>query len=254
MNDLQERFGRKIFEFADDNLMVDENWFRELLHALRNSPNRLTWMAVCAFRAASLTPALLNEMRAAGAEEIGFGTESGDDAVLQTLGKGFTSREMAETIRMTEAAGLRAMLFIMAGAPGETPQSWRKTRDLFFDTLPSNVVANYYYPVPGTPSGDWVQKHGRLNPECSPYLCCRYGHYEIEDPPFETPGYSLAQRKRTLRRYVMLRMAAFGFGDMANVLAGSVRQNGLQGAADVFGTLWYWAKYHWRRGKATPRP
>ena len=74
-----------------------------------------------------LTPELLQKMHEAGCHSVIFGLESGSDAVLRSMRKGFTAAQASTTIRDTHAAEIRVDLSMLVGFPGETEADFQQT-------------------------------------------------------------------------------------------------------------------------------
>jgi anaerobic magnesium-protoporphyrin IX monomethyl ester cyclase len=89
-------------------------------------------------------------MRAAGCVRVGFGAESGDDEVLARAQRGFTAAQHQAGIRALLSAGLRVQVFLMAGLPGETEGSVRRTVDFAVQCGANDVCFSLYRPWPGT--------------------------------------------------------------------------------------------------------
>jgi anaerobic magnesium-protoporphyrin IX monomethyl ester cyclase len=71
---------------------------------------------------ATVDAALLERMARAGLRSIWFGIESGSDAVLRRLGKGFTAARAREVIAAAARLGLHTAGTFLIGVPGETAE------------------------------------------------------------------------------------------------------------------------------------
>jgi len=84
------------------------------------------------FHASSRRPdqELIEALAEGGCRRIYFGIESGDDQVLKHMMKGqAVSRQLEQTLRAVEEAGISALGFFILGAPGDTLASVRRTVD-----------------------------------------------------------------------------------------------------------------------------
>jgi hypothetical protein len=91
-------------------------------------------------------------MRQAGCAGINFGTDSGDDRLLKDLGRGFTGEDIAAAVGLCREHGIRVMIDLLLGVPGETEQSIRNTVELMLRAGPDCVgVAVGVRVYPGTP-------------------------------------------------------------------------------------------------------
>jgi len=72
-------------------------------------------------------PELFPLMKRAGFNSLMITPEAGCDAMLKSLGKGFSMRHVRSCLNMVKASGLCSMWFFMLGAPGETMSSCEET-------------------------------------------------------------------------------------------------------------------------------
>jgi hypothetical protein len=125
--------GLDVFHTCDSEFNSDPDHAAAVCEALidRRAAEHLRWYAYCAPQ--PFPVALAERMRRAGCVGINFGTDSGDGAMLQTLGRAHTPEGIRATVRACRAAGLTVMLDLLLGAPGETPESLQRSLDLVRD-------------------------------------------------------------------------------------------------------------------------
>lgn len=70
---------------------------------------------------------LLNALKAAGADTIAFGLESGSPEVLKKTKKGISLEKVEQNIAYAQQIGLATELFTIFGLPGETVDDARAT-------------------------------------------------------------------------------------------------------------------------------
>ena len=73
-------------------------------------------------------------MAGAGCCEVSMGFESGDNDMLQTLNKRFSTDDIRRTSRILADCGIRRMGFLMLGGPDETRESVVRSFD-FVESL-----------------------------------------------------------------------------------------------------------------------
>ncbi len=78
-------------------------------------------------------------MKRAGCAGIDFGIDSGDEAMLRTLGRDFSVSEIVETAEFCHKAGVVFMYDLLLGGPGETKESLRRTIELMKRISPGRV-------------------------------------------------------------------------------------------------------------------
>ncbi len=92
----------------------------------------------CQTRVDLVDEELLNLMKRAGLDIIGFGFESGSDEVLDRMHKDVTVDHFHRMVQYAQSIGINIDLFSMYGQPGETVEYARKTLD---------VVRHYNIPI-----------------------------------------------------------------------------------------------------------
>jgi radical SAM superfamily enzyme YgiQ (UPF0313 family) len=80
-------------------------------------------------------------MAKAGVKYIAYGLESVDKAVNKALNKNIDLRQFAETIRMTQSAGIEPEVFTLYGLPKQTRESALRTL-LFLQALGVKISYN----------------------------------------------------------------------------------------------------------------
>lgn len=89
--------------------------------------------------------------------------DSGDDRMLHTLGRDFTSDDLAHTTAICHQQGLVFMYDLLLGGPGETRQTLEQTIELMKRLSPSRVGAALGVRIfPGTELANMVRKMGPL--------------------------------------------------------------------------------------------
>ena len=120
---------------------------REIIH--RNTSDRLRWYAYCS--PSPFSAELANLMRRAGCVGINFGVDSGDERMLQSLGRDFAPDDISNAVRLCQEMDMAVMLDLLLGAPGETDESITRTIELMKRAEPDLVgVALGVRVYPGT--------------------------------------------------------------------------------------------------------
>lgn len=110
---------------------------------------------------APFTGELADLMKRAGCTGVDFGADSGDDAVLQSLGRDFTSEEVRRTAEICRRHGITFMYDLLIGGPAETRASARRTIELIKETGPSRVGVSVGVRIHnGTALGRMVRREG----------------------------------------------------------------------------------------------
>jgi radical SAM superfamily enzyme YgiQ (UPF0313 family) len=128
--EIEEAIGRwrvRSFELVDSTFNHPYEHAARLCEALARRRFR------AAFHTMGLNPAtasreLFSLMRGAGFRSAVCATESGSEAMLSSLRKGFTAEHVAQTAAWAREAGLPTLWAFLFGAPGETEETVRETR------------------------------------------------------------------------------------------------------------------------------
>jgi radical SAM superfamily enzyme YgiQ (UPF0313 family) len=79
----------------------------------------------------------LADLVQAGLTGLDLGADSLADPILVRLGKNFTQRDVVNAIKAAQSVGMMTCLNIIFGAPGETPDTMRRTADLIDELSPT---------------------------------------------------------------------------------------------------------------------
>lgn len=127
--------------------------------------NRIRWYAYAS--PSPFTEELARLMKNAGCIGIDFGADSGDDAVLRSLGRDFTAEDVRRTAEICRRHGITFMYDLLIGGPGETRVSVEKTIKLMKEIRPDRVGVSVGVRIyDGTELGAMVRREGyeRSNP------------------------------------------------------------------------------------------
>lgn len=110
--------GMMAFWFADPNFSFSRKRLVTLLEAIiKEVPAISFW---CQTRYDLVDEELVSMLRRAGADNVAYGLESANPAVLERIRKPIDLKRLSRMIRLTQEAGINVELFSMFGLPGET--------------------------------------------------------------------------------------------------------------------------------------
>ena len=158
-------YGIRDVTFEDDTFMLQPERLQAVCEALIRSDLRLSW--ACNSRADLVRPELLDLMRRAGCWHIGFGIESGSQAILDQVGKRVTLNQIEDAIRKTRRAGIKTKGFFIVGHPGETFETLEQTRRLMLSLALSDVSVMCMTPFPGSPLSREATDYGTMDHDWS---------------------------------------------------------------------------------------
>ena len=134
--------------FSDDCFTQNSRRVRRLCELILESGLDLEWM--CLSRADRLSDDLAKLMRKAGCQQVFFGIESGNDRMLQVIGKRITTEQVRHTVTATQKAGIQTGGFFILGYPGDTTTSLLDTIN-YSSHLPLDYLSySFPYPIFGT--------------------------------------------------------------------------------------------------------
>jgi radical SAM superfamily enzyme YgiQ (UPF0313 family) len=120
------------------------------------------WVTVHGMRADQVDEELFRLMVQAGCKRVGFGVESGNQAVLDAIKKRQTLDDVRRAFRLAKAAGVQTMGFFIYGLPADTEQTMEDTTRFALELDPD--LANFMIaaPYPGTELWEIARTRGHL--------------------------------------------------------------------------------------------
>ena len=136
--------------FVDDIFNYPRSYASELCRAMVKESVPLNWSSF--INPALISPALLDDMLAAGCDAVEFGTEAGSPAMLKNLGKSFSVEDVRAASLLCRRHGVDFAHYILFGGPGETKETVLETFALMDELEPTAVIAMTGIRIfPGTP-------------------------------------------------------------------------------------------------------
>lgn len=144
------RWGAHTFEFCDQSIVTEADEPRSILSALAASDlsSRIRWSGYA--RLGGISRDVLQLARKSGCYLLRLDAGSGDEDILASTGRGFSTETVEADARMIRAEGMELELHFNMGYPGETEESAAKTAHLIAGLNPGSAVINLVVPYPGT--------------------------------------------------------------------------------------------------------
>ena len=120
-----EEIGIRTVLFQDEVFTLRRSRVLEICRGIIARGLNLHWMVKS--RVDAVDAGMLDAMREAGCFRVHFGIESGSDATLERMGKGFTVEKARESVRAVKDAGMECTGNFMLGYPGEDEEAARRT-------------------------------------------------------------------------------------------------------------------------------
>lgn len=125
---LIDQYGVDTINFMDENFVLNKSRTEELLENIKSTGMDITFSATA--RASVITEEIVAWLYEAGCRTLNIGLESGDQAILDRMGKKITVEQIVEAIETARRAGIFVEYPCMVGNLGETEESMRKTFQL----------------------------------------------------------------------------------------------------------------------------
>ncbi|MDD5681008.1 MAG: radical SAM protein [Candidatus Omnitrophica bacterium] len=146
---MYEKYGREVFSFTDLAFPLVRSHAVQFCNEIikRGYNEKFKWVTEC--RVKPLDKDLLSLMKKAGCARLCFGVESGNNQILQSLKKNFTTEDVKRAVNMASEAGLVADAMFMIGLPGETEEMINETIDFAKGLNIRYAIFNIFVPYPG---------------------------------------------------------------------------------------------------------
>jgi len=131
-------------------LGIKEIYFKDFTFLVKNNRNTLQFMidrnlglrVSCTTRIDTVDKDALELLKRAGCYLVFYGIESGSDAILQYMNKGFTAERAKETIALTKSLDIEVLTSFVIGFEQETAQDILDTTNLIFAADPDYLSLN----------------------------------------------------------------------------------------------------------------
>jgi len=122
--------GLRNFAFVDE--MIAPGQFVRLAESIKNAKLDIAYYAYSKPNK-TFTPTVLKEIAESGCKFLLWGVESGNQRILDLMGKGTKVEEISEVMKNAHAVGVENHLFIISGFPTETHSEYADTLRFLFD-------------------------------------------------------------------------------------------------------------------------
>jgi anaerobic magnesium-protoporphyrin IX monomethyl ester cyclase len=175
---LRDEHGADGISFCDDTLTLDRKRMHDICEEIKNRKVGLPWG--CQTRVDQIPEEILIEMRKAKCELIHLGLESGNQEILDAVGKCISIEQIEKAVKLTKEQGMFAAVTAIIGYPGETKDTVKKTLDLIRRIDPDDAWLCTATPYPGTKLRELVKSMGWKTSD-------DWDLYNMAQPVFENP-------------------------------------------------------------------
>ncbi len=171
---------------ADDLFTANKKHCLAICEEILRRGLKIKWSSFA--RVDTVSPEVLQKMRAAGCDSVSFGIETANADILKTIRKGITTEQVLAAVQMCNDAGVQPSASFILGLPGETPATVEETVAFGKKLREMGVIYGFHLlaPFPGT----------RVREECDRYglriLTDDWREYHANRAIVETPGVTKA--------------------------------------------------------------
>jgi anaerobic magnesium-protoporphyrin IX monomethyl ester cyclase len=188
---LRDKYHVRQFQIIDDNFTGNRRNAMRFCQALIEEKMEMPWNCPNGIRLDTLDDELLDLMRKSGCYEVAVGIESGNQDVLDHMGKRVSLEQIREKVRLIDKHDINVVGFIIIGYPTETAQTVEQSRKLAIELPLLRVSLTRFAPFPGTPIADDLIRDGKLRKEDLDFRKLSYMSFSYIPEGFD---------ERTLRR------------------------------------------------------
>lgn len=160
MEQLIKKHDIRYFRFYDDLFTLDKKRVFEFCNEIKKRGIKANFRVL--IRAGTGKDVLL-ALKDAGCESVGFGIESGSDAMLRRVNKGITRTQILETLKSCKEAGLWSIGSFIISLPDETYADFRQSLSLM--KYPDSFMVNVLMVYPYTPLYNELKAKGEIDDE-----------------------------------------------------------------------------------------
>lgn len=161
------KFGVRSLQIYDDEFVgmtpKQNEWVEEICDEMIRKKLNLPWL-VQGRCSPYVSLEILRKMREAGCRWIWFGVESGSQKILdESIQKDITVENVYRVFDLARQAGIKALMFIVVGFPGETPADIKLSADIIKKVKPDDVAIHILTPFPGSRVRKYLEDHNLLD-------------------------------------------------------------------------------------------
>lgn len=143
-----DKYQIKNFYLRADTFTWQRSWVENFCQQIIQNKLAINWS--CNSRVDTFDLELAELMKKAGCWIVGFGLESGSQALLDQMNKKITLEQAQKAINVCHQVGLKSYMFFLYGLPEETTETLAQTLNLAKELDGDFVEFHHVYPFPGT--------------------------------------------------------------------------------------------------------
>jgi radical SAM superfamily enzyme YgiQ (UPF0313 family) len=156
---LKNTYNVSSFYFVDDTFTVNKERAKKICLELLIRNLDISWG--CSARVDTLTPDLIKLMKSSGCNTIFFGIESLNDDILRKIKKGFTTKQVVNSVKLALDEGIVIDTSFILGIPGDELHSGIRIQKFVKKyKINGRVLTNTLQILPGTDMYIHPEKYG----------------------------------------------------------------------------------------------
>ncbi len=163
MNFLNKKYGITYFLWADDESIINKAFIDEFCDLMIKS--KKNYQFAITGRVNLVDEKMLNKLKAAGCNMVGYGIESGSQKILDAMNKQITVEQAKNAIKLTKNIFGDADCSFIIGYPGETEETLKETEVFCKELELTPEVIFFATPYPGTKLYEYAKKIGLIKDE-----------------------------------------------------------------------------------------
>lgn len=148
MEHVVTKYGIRRFIFHDESFGIDRDKFLQFCDLIQKAHMGVKWF--CFTRADLIDDEFVSALKRAGCVKVSIGVESGDEFVLNAMGKGKILSRVSDACAILDRYGIETRGSFIIGLPFETHESAMATIQLAKRIKLKQIGCNICTPYPGT--------------------------------------------------------------------------------------------------------
>ncbi|MBN1494021.1 MAG: radical SAM protein [Candidatus Omnitrophica bacterium] len=146
------------FFFRSDTFTFEKKWVLSFCAHILDKGLVIRWGTNS--RVDKIDREMVEAMKKAGCDIIGFGVESGSDRILEHIKKVITTAQIKAAHRCVKEAGIKSFFHTIIGFPWDTHETIKETQRFLLQESPDFIEVNVPYPLRGTELFAIAKEHG----------------------------------------------------------------------------------------------
>jgi anaerobic magnesium-protoporphyrin IX monomethyl ester cyclase len=159
---LKENFGLEEITIIDDNFIINKKRAEKILDEIIRNNFNIHIQFSNGVRADMITPQFVRKLKRAGTYKMAIGVESGNQEVVNKIGKKLSLNAVRRAAKMIKNEGIILMAFFIIGHPFDTVKTMNDTINFAIEIDPDIPLFFKAIPFPGTELYNQVLKEGKF--------------------------------------------------------------------------------------------